>query len=190
MPRGGPAGGPSLLLPLLPKLPKCLLRSPAFKTRLDVHRTSDSLGCRHLGGHRAGFNLGPCTLWNGLGFAQRVVMSLSSLKCFAPEAEACSDIVEVSSMISDIMMKCVCNSFNHSRPWRRSWNGNRGARMEVLYGSQQERSHTSAPASSAVSCKRERFSLFKMYSDRLSEAARVCLKENAPQVRKNILCHT
>lgn len=136
-----------LVLLLLPKLPKCLLRSPASKTRFDVHRTSDSLGCIHLGGHRAGFNLAPCTLWNGLGFAQRVVMSLSSLKCFAPEAEACSDIAEVSSMISDIMMKCMHHP-HHSRLLRRSWNGNRGARMEVLYGSQQERSHTSEPASS------------------------------------------
>ena len=37
--------------------------------------------------------------------------------------------------------------------------------MEVLYGSQQERSHMSVPASSAISCRWEHFSLFKMYSD-------------------------
>lgn len=43
-------------------------------------------------------------------------MSLSSLKCFTPEAEVCSDIVEVSSMISDVMMKCVCSSFTSQPP--------------------------------------------------------------------------
>ena len=45
--------------------------------------------------------------------------------------------------------------------------------MEVLYGSQQERSRMSAPASSAISCKWEHFSLFKMYSDRLSKVVHV-----------------
>lgn len=114
-------------------------------------------------------------------------MSLSSLKCFAPEAEACSDIAEVSSMISDIMMKCVCNSSTsyalgeeagmgtEVHVWRYYMAANRNAESPPARSQPVPPSHVSGNVS---------VSFPKMYSDRLSEVAHVCLKENAPQVRK------
>lgn len=38
-----------------------------------------------------------------------VTLTLSSLRCLTPDAEARPDIVEVSSMISDVMMKYLDN---------------------------------------------------------------------------------
>ena len=63
-----------------------------------------SLGCKHHGGHRAEFSL-----WTGPDFDYSAVMSLFFLRCLTPDAETRPDIVEVSSMISDIMMKYVDN---------------------------------------------------------------------------------
>lgn len=69
----------------------------------------------------------------GPDFDQRAVISLSSLRCLTADAEAHPDVVEVSSMISDVMMKYVDNLCHLSWPWR-SWKES-GGPHRVFYGS-------------------------------------------------------
>lgn len=64
---------------------------------------------RTHGGHTVGLNLDPPHPWPGPDIDQSAVISLSSLRCLTPDAEARPDIVEVSSMISDVMMKYLDN---------------------------------------------------------------------------------
>ena len=70
----------------------------------------------------------------GPDFDQRAVISLSSLRYPTADAEARPDIVEVSSTISDAMMKYVDNLCHLSWPWRRSWKES-GGPHRVFYGS-------------------------------------------------------
>lgn len=87
---------------LLPKLFKCLLRSLGFKTVLDVRLTPWI--CKHHGGHTVEFSFDPPYLRPGPDIEQSVSL-VSSLRCLTPDAEGRPDIVQVSSMISDVMMK-------------------------------------------------------------------------------------
>lgn len=89
----------------IPTLFRCLWKSLGFKTTPDVHLTPGSLGCKPRGGHRVEFNLHLPSPLAGADVDQTVVMNESSLRCLTPDAEARPDIVEVSSMISDVMMK-------------------------------------------------------------------------------------
>lgn len=72
---------------------------------LAVYLTPGSPGCKRQDGHTVEFNFDGPHLWPVPDFDLMIVMSSSSLRCLTPDAEARPDIVEVSSMISDVMMK-------------------------------------------------------------------------------------
>ena len=86
-------------LPLLPRFSKYLLKSLGLRSTLEVHLVQVPLGASTMGDTEQNLACGLVL----------TLMSLSFLRCLTPDAETRPDIVEVSSMISDIMMKYVDN---------------------------------------------------------------------------------
>lgn len=89
--------------PLSPEF-RHLLISAGFRAWSDACLVWADLECRFHDGHSVALNL-PCPNPQCHHIDDVCYNALSSLRCLTPDAEARPDIVEVSSMISDIMMK-------------------------------------------------------------------------------------
>lgn len=89
--------------PLSPEF-RYLLISAGFGALSDACLVWPDIECRFHDGHSVALNL-PCPNLQCHHIDDICYNTLSSLRCLTPDAEARPDIVEVSSMISDIMMK-------------------------------------------------------------------------------------
>lgn len=96
---------------MLPASPShtSLLESLGFRTVLNVHLAQVFLGADPMVDTPQNLTLTLHIPWLGPDFDPNAVISLSFLRCLTPDAEARPDIVEVSSMISDVMMKYLDN---------------------------------------------------------------------------------